>query len=406
MKPSPIFPRKSRIPLVSWAFYDFANTIFSAIVLTAYFPLYLTELAGANWYLGAASSASMVLAGAVVPFLGALSDKTGRTKKYLMLATLACIFFLFFLSVFTSPLPLAGAFLISCFFYHAALVFYNSLLPVVADESNQGFASGLGTGLGYLGVVCALPVAHWVDTHFGRRPVFSAAAVLFLLFSLPVFFFVPERETGKQEKFRWGLWFEEWRKVLETVRGLGQKPALLLFLGGNFFVVDALNSTIFWFLVYAREVFHPGQKALILLLAALNAAAFAAGILAGILTDRIGAMKTLLISSLMLAATLAALAVLPDFRSFVAVSLLGGSFAIAGVWTAGRKALIEMVEAERVGEYFGLYGLVTKISVIGSFVFSLAADYAGFRPALAVLIFPAAAGCFFLFWSGKTKDSV
>ena len=79
-KENPVEP----IPLVSWALYDFANTIFSAVVLTAYFPLYLTEVTGANWSLGMASSASMILAGAVVPFLGALSDRTGGAKKYLI----------------------------------------------------------------------------------------------------------------------------------------------------------------------------------------------------------------------------------------------------------------------------------------------------------------------------------
>ena len=76
--------KPTRRSLLSWASYDFANTIFSAIVLTSYFPLYLTELAGKNIYLGAASSLSMILAGLIVPFLGALSDQTGKTKVYLI----------------------------------------------------------------------------------------------------------------------------------------------------------------------------------------------------------------------------------------------------------------------------------------------------------------------------------
>jgi len=53
----------------------------------------------------------------------------------------------------------------------------------------------------------------------------------------------------------------------------------------------------------------------------------------------------------------------------------------------------------KAGEYFGLYGLTTKISVIGNFVFSIVADLAGFRPALLVLVFPAVTGCGFLIWS-------
>ncbi|MBI3307735.1 MAG: MFS transporter, partial [Candidatus Omnitrophica bacterium] len=252
--------------------------------------------------------------------------------------------------------------------------------------------SGLGTGLGYLGVLVALPIAHWVEKRFGTPAVFSAAGILFLVFSLPAFFLVPERKIESPIFFRWSLWKSEWQKIIQTIRCLSARMDLLLFLGGNFFVVDALNSTIFWFSVYAREVFHPTQGTLIYLMMALNASAFLAGILAGFLTDRWGAMKTMLLSAAVLSVTLAILAMVQNFKIFIAVSLIGGAFAIAGIWTAGRKVLIEKAPAQNVGEYFGLYGLTTKISVIGSLVFSIAADLAGFRTALWLLVFPALTG--------------
>ncbi len=387
--------------LFSWAFYDFANTIFSAVVLTSYFPLYLTSLAGSNWLLGAATTGSMILAGLVVPFAGALSDRTGKTKKYLWRTTLACIVFFALLSATRKIGLLIFFFTAACFFYHASLVFYNSLLPTAARPEKRGFASGLGTGLGYLGVVVSLPLAHLVDRHFGTQPVFFAASLLFLVFSLPLFFFVPERSVSDPVPFRFELWAVEWKKVMALLTELPGRPDLLLFFAGNFFVVDALNSMIFWFSVYAREVYHPAQQRLILLLIGVNAAAFLWGILAGVATDRWGAMKTFIFSGLLLAASLALLAVSPDFRTFVLVSVTGGSFALAGVWTAGRKALLDLAPAEKTGEYFGLYGLTTKISVIGNFVFSVVADVSGFRPALWVLVFPAAVGALFLVLSFK-----
>ena len=222
------------LSLWSWALYDFANTIFSAVVLTAYFPLYLTDLAGANWILGAATTGSMILAGIFTPAMGSLSDKTGKTKHYLVGTTLLSVVSLYFLSVFKTIPFLIGVFIFSCFFYHAALVFYNSLLVVAANPKKQGLASGLGTGLGYLGVVFALPVSHWVDTHFGRPQVFSVAAGLFLLFSLPAFFFVPERVVKNPVLPSWNLWIQEWKKMFLLLKKLPQKPVLLLFLGGNF----------------------------------------------------------------------------------------------------------------------------------------------------------------------------
>lgn len=388
-----------RKKLFSWAFYDFANTIFSAIVLTTYFPLYLTEMAGANWYLGAATTTSMILAGLVIPLIGALSDKTGKTKKYLVLTTLLSILFMALLTTFRSPFLLVLTFLFACFFYHSSLVFYNSLLPVIAPPEKQGFASGLGTGLGYLGVITAVPIAHWVDEHLGRPYVFSAGALLFLIFALPLFFFVPERPVDNPIQFRWGLWREEWNGILKTIKSLRNQPALLLFLGGNFFAVDALNSTIFWVAVYAREVFQATSIQLVHLVLGINLFAFLTGIFFGLLTDRFGAMRMMIISAGLLVVTLFGLGMVRDFPSFMAVCMLGGASAIAGIWTSGRKALIEFAPKSKVGEYFGLYGLTTKISVLGSLIFSILADWVGFRPALLALIFPASVGFLLLIFS-------
>lgn len=391
--------------LISWAFYDFANTIFSAIVLTAYFPLYLTEIAGANWYLGVATTGSMILAGLSVPFLGALSDHTGKTKTYLLRSTLLAIAFLIPLSITRSVWTLVGCFLMACYFYHASLVFYNSLLPVAAPIEKQGFASGLGTGLGYLGVIVALPIAHLVDQSLGRSRVFLVAGLLFLIFSLPLFAFVPERPVEAPKRFQRQSWLEEWRRIRALLGQLPQTPALLLFLGGNFFVMEAMNSMIFWFLVFVREMFHPSQSQLITLFAATNAMAFLYGLAAGFLTDRLGAMKTMLLASFSLALCLAALASAPTFTVLVAVSLTLSTFGVAGIWTAGRKALLDLVPKEELGSYFGLYGLTTKISVVGSLFFSIVSDLIGIREALWVLLFPATVGFAALFFSYRLTKS-
>jgi UMF1 family MFS transporter len=163
--------------------------------LTFYFPLYLTSLTERNLSLGLSASGAMVLAGLAVPWLGALSDRTGKTKRYLILTTLLYASFVFCLSLFREVPMLIAAFLLSCFFYHAALVFYCALLPVVAEPKRQGSASGLGTALGYLGVLFAVPIAHLVDSFFERRFVFAVAGLLVLIFSIPLILWVPERRV-------------------------------------------------------------------------------------------------------------------------------------------------------------------------------------------------------------------
>lgn len=390
--------------LLSWAFYDFANTIFSAVVLTAFFPLYFTSLVGSKWQLGAANTAAMILAALAVPLLGALSDQTGKTRRYLTLATLAAILFQSLLGGFTNPPLLLTFYLLGCLFFHASLVFYNSLLPVVADTRRQGFASGLGTGLGYLAVVLVLPLMGALEKKAGTQIVFPASAGLFLLFSLPLFFWVPERKAAHPKKFRWGLWQDEWRRVLQTVKHLPSVPVLALFLGGNFFIVDAMNAMIIWVAVYVREVFDPGQDAILMLLMLLNASAFLAGILSGWLTDRAGAFRILIASALVLTGTLLILVRTESFEVFRWAAVGGGAAAIAGIWTSGRKVLIELAPRERLGEYFGLYGLTTKISILGSLMFAILADFSGMRQALGILLFPAGAGCLLLIFSRTLQE--
>ncbi len=389
--------------VLSWAFYDFANTVFSAIVLTYYFPLYLTSLTQQNVSLGLATTSAMLLAGLFVPWLGALSDRTGKTKVYLVRTTLLCILFVFGLSLFTGVPMLIFSFLLACFFYHSSLVFYSSLLPVIAEPREQGFASGAGTGLGYLGILFALPVAHVVDGMFGRRFVFLVAGVLFLLFSLPLFFWVPERKVDRPTPFSWGTIGGEWKKVFKTLRSLPKNPPFLWFFLGNFFVVDTINTMIFWLVVYMTRVFDPSRDHLMMIYLAFNFTAFLFGFAAGKLTDRWNAHKVLLGAAVSLFLTVILLGLTGSLWAFVVLALTGGSFGFAAVWTAARKRVVELSPSNAIGEYFGLYNLTTKISVAGSLVFSILADRFGFRLALLSLAFPSGVGFLFLWLSRKAR---
>ena len=370
--------------LYGWALYDFANTVFSAVVLTFYFPLYLTGFTRTNVPLGVTTTAAMILAGLAVPWLGALSDRTGKTKFYLFLTTLLCVIFTAFLSLFTAVPVLIVIFLAACFFFHASLVFYNALLPVVADEGQQGFASGLGTGLGYLGVLFSLPIAHGVDSFFGRRFVFLVAAVLFLVFALPLFRWVPERKNSGAPSPQ--------REISEIFRSVCRKRGLLFFFAGNFLVMEAMNTVIFWLVIYMKQVFEPSPFHLMSVFLGLNFGSFVFGLAAGLLTDRWGSSRVLNLAVGSLTLTILALGLVKHFEVFALIGILGGGFGFAGIWTAGRKRVVELSPPGEVGGYFGFYNLTTKISVVWSLLFSILADRLGFQAALLSLVIPAALG--------------
>jgi UMF1 family MFS transporter len=371
---------------LSWALYDFANTIYSAVVVTVYLPLCFTDAAGRASPLGISATASMLLAGVLIPPLGRLSDRTGKTKQYLLVSTAFCVLATAGLSWAGSPRWLLACFIPANLLFHCSLVFYNSLLPVVAPPERQGFLSGLGTGLGYFGVLFALPIAHWTDTSFGRRWVFLAAAVLFLVFALPLAFHVPERRATHSQKIRWR----------ETLAMLAANRPLALFLIGNFFAVDVLNTFILWISVFLKQLFSVPQGLLIQTLLALNLSAFLFGISLGKMTDRRGYKSVFLLSVGALGTVVAVSAAAREFAWAACGIVILGGLSVAGIWTAGRKAVADLAPPDRIGECFGLYGLTTKVSAVGSTAFSLLADAGGYRLAVLSQLVPVLFAWFFI----------
>ncbi|MHC5080817.1 MAG: MFS transporter, partial [Planctomycetota bacterium] len=148
------------LPIASWAMYDFANTIYSGIVVTFFLAIYLTDEIGlAATFFGVATTLSLITSGLISPFLGSIPDLTGKTKRYCLITTVICVACTALLSGASVPLLILGAYFLANVMYQVAMVFYNALLPTVASPRRQGFVSGWGVALGYIGVILALLVA-------------------------------------------------------------------------------------------------------------------------------------------------------------------------------------------------------------------------------------------------------
>jgi UMF1 family MFS transporter len=247
-----------RKAIVSWALYDFANTIFSANVIAIYFPLWLTqELGGADIHYSLALSASMVAVALTMPLLGTLSDKWGTRKPLLFLFTIICASATGALGPWAS-LPFAlCCFVLANYAYHGGLVFYNALLPAVTGEGTMGRVSGLGAAFGYLGAICGVIMVipfvsgrlwRW-DVPFlsggGNAAAFLPTAFLFLIFSLPLFLWVKEDEISKIRKEE-GLW-----RALIKVK---DHPQILRFLLARFLYLDGINTVIVFMSIYLVNV--------------------------------------------------------------------------------------------------------------------------------------------------------
>ncbi len=148
----------------SWILYDFANTIYSMNVVTMYFSLWVTvNLARADLWVSVSNSLSMALVALSLPILGVFSDHHGRRLPYLWYLTLICILGTLLIGI-TGYFFAAGwyllvpvlCFIVANYSYQGALVFYNALLPVIAEPKRLGKISGYGVGMGYVGAIIGL----------------------------------------------------------------------------------------------------------------------------------------------------------------------------------------------------------------------------------------------------------
>ncbi len=381
---------------VSWAVYDLANTIYSAAVVTVFLPLYITAITRVNMIMGVTATVAMIIAGIFSPPLGAMADRTGHTKRYLIISTLICC-----AAVFLFVLPIhyfwiLGFFVVAHFFYHLSLVYYNSLLPVVAPPERQGWVSGLGTGLGYAGVLLALPVGYWVEKEFGTRFVFPAVAIVFILGTLPLLLFVPERAVASPQKFSLKIAGEYFSEVLRTIISLPAHPRVLNFLLASFFVQEAVNAAILWLSVFIKFTFGLDQGAVILVVLTSNLTACVFGFVMGWITDRYGAYKSVFASVIAFFGALSFLAFAQNAYLALGALLTLGSLGLAGTWVAGRKLLIEMSPPEKIGEFFGLYSMSSKFACFSMAIFAWLADKFSFRAAIIELLVMMMLGMFFL----------
>lgn len=370
-------------PAVAWVLYDLANTVYVA-TLTFIFVPYLGDLFEMRSVVGIVSSISMICAGMLVPLFAAAGDRTGRCRTYLIVATMACIVPMALFGATASLIPLMAAFFMANLAYNGSLVFYNALLPSVAADRNQGLISGLGVGLGYIGTLVTLVIVLPLQDKIGTPNTFYLTAALFLVFALPSFLLVRERRVLVSEPFSRDLVKRSFGAVIKTVKSLPANKPVMWFLLGNFFCVDVLNTAILFFGDLTSTTFEPSineGKATIfghviesttglLMLAGitLNGLALIFGVTLGFLTDRLGSLRVLRFSAACLVVGLlgAAFAAGETVLGYL-IGICGfGGLGLSGIWTAGRKLLIELSPREKVGEYFGLYGITTKLSVLGS----------------------------------------
>jgi UMF1 family MFS transporter len=418
---SPSAARASVLERASWALYDFANTIFSMNVATLYFSVWLIDDLGAsNTVYALGNGISSLLVVLSVPLLGALSDARRRRKPWVVAFTIAACLACAMIGVLGQhTLPIIGegtlngtprgdwqptvgafgwvlvAFIVANYCYQAAQPFYNAMLPDLVPPEERGRLSGIGTAVGYVGTIIGLllvvpffngafPLLGDLSTsalsairsvmpytaHAGRVSTFVPTALLFFLFSLPLFFFCRDRHprAGRVE------WRQTFANVGHTLRDARDHKGALPFIFASFLYQDAIGTIVSFMALYAVKAMGFAKGAETTLFLVLTIPAIGGSYIAGRLVDRFGARRTIILSIVSWIVLLTAMILAPSQPAFWAVGLFIGLI-FGAVPTAERPLLLSLVPEAEAGRFFSLLLLSSRAAAIaGPLIWGLTVD--------------------------------
>jgi UMF1 family MFS transporter len=395
----------------SWALYDFSNTIFSMNIATLFFAVWLVKDVGAsNTMAAVASSISSLLVVFSIPLFGAISDATQRRKPWVVGFTIISVVMTAAMGIIGQTIvPLVGAavidpvvseyiitgipalailtaFIVANWAYQGAMPFYNAMMFELVPPNELGRLSGLGTALGYVGSIVgvlmvspffngAIPVVGQLSegavsflrsifpftSHAGRVSTFVPTAILFLLFSLPLFIFC--RDHNARSSKTNVQWREAFRGIAQTLRDSGRYPGARRFLIASFLYQDAIGTIISYMALYAVMAMGFEEGSEITLFVVLTIPAAIGSFFIGRLVDRIGPKRSLVFVITSWVVLLIAMIVVPTKSAFwmvgVAIGLIFG-----GVATSERPLLLTLIPEEETARFFSLMVLSSRAAAI------------------------------------------
>ena len=424
----PISSGASRRGWLGWALFDWANQPFFTLITTFIFaPYFATVVVGeavrgqALW--SYAQAMAGVLIAVLAPIAGAVGDQGSRRKPWIAVfvgVAMAAMAVLWLAVPGNGAIGLAlVGVVIATVAVELAILFNNAMLPGLIQDRALGRLSGFGWGLGYVGGLAALVIlllgfgagvtGDTANGYFAARISGPFSALWLALFSLPLFWFTPDRQRralAPTIALCQGL-----ARLKATLGGLSRMPTISRFLIARMLYFDGLSAVYAFGGIYAAGIFGWRTPTLglfgILLILFSMVGAFAGGWL----DDRIGSKRTIVLGlaglivgalgivSLTAHSVLFGIPVAPasggpfSGRAAQAMLVFSGLVGLCGgpVQAASRTLMARLAPPGRVAEFFGLYALSGKATaflaplVIGIVTAGLNSQRAGLAVVLVFL---------------------
>jgi UMF1 family MFS transporter len=362
----------------AWSMYDFANSGYTTVVITAVFGAYFVSgISGnqpwATFAWTAALSVSYALVLVTGPLVGAWADAHAAKRRLLLVSTIGCVLFtaaLWFAGPGETALALA-LIVLSNYFFGVGENLIAAFLPELADSRAMGRVSGWGWSFGYLGGLAALGICLVYITASGKPATQTVpvtmliTAAFFAAAATPTFIFLRERALPQRQ-------FESpWLRLARTLRHSKAFLDLRRFLACIVFYQAGITTVISLAAIYADQAMKFTMQQTIVLILVVNVTAALGAFGFGYLQDAIGHVRAI---ALTLAGWIAMVLIAGFSRDavsfWIAANLAG--LCMGSSQAAGRALVGYLAPPARLAEFFGLWGLAVKAaSIAGPLTYGL-----------------------------------
>ena len=379
----------------AWSMYDFANQPFSTLIITFIYGTFFTKVIAENEIIGTtlwsrAMTITAITVAFLSPIMGAVADKGGYRKLFLMFWTYICI-----IGSFALYFPLPGEVFKALFWvvianigFEMGGVFCNAYLPDIAPKDKIGRVSGYGWSFGYVGGLAALTLslilfvqpeipAFGVSKVNGEhiRVTNILVSIWFLIFSIPVFAWI--KSDDRKQISNKNLWEESFGQLMNTFRNIRKYKDLLKLLVARIFYNDGLVTIFAFGGIYAAGTFNFSFEEIMIFGIVLNITAGSGALLLGFLDDKIGGKKTIQLSNIGLIFACIIAVIIPNKDLFtlniplIGITIISGKsfFWLSGILiglfsgpnqASSRSLMARFIPQKMENEFFGFFAFSGK----------------------------------------------
>jgi UMF1 family MFS transporter len=380
----------------AWAMYDWANSAFAVIILTAVFPVYYRALvinAGhspedATAYWAYTTSASLLLVALIGPLLGAMADIVSGKKRFLVVALILGVLGSIGLAFLGKDTFLLGSlvFAVGNLGFAGGNIFYEALLPHIARSNDIDRVSTRGYALGYLGgglllIINVLwllrPDWFWLpDRNFALRASFVSVAVWWFIFALPLFRNLSESCRCDQPRFSTRIFIDGFRRLARTLSEIRRYRQLALFLVAFWIYNDGISTIIKIATAYGDEIGVDHNHMLIALILT-QLVGFPSTLGFGPLARSLGAKRSIFLGlAVYMLISIAGFFMRTALHFYVLAVVVG--LVQGGTQALSRSLFATMVPKNRSAEFFGFFSTGEKLAgIVGPALFGLVGQLTG-----------------------------